>query len=288
MKPRPHPQWIPAWTILALVAFAANSLLNRLALGRGIIDAASFSSIRLGSGAVALFLLRFSPTKKEMSLSEGNWVSAMALFLYAVTFSFAYINLNAGIGALILFGTVQVTMIIAALLLGERPHLLEWIGLALALSGLIYLILPGLQRPSLSGALLMSLAGISWGIYSLRGRGAKDPMGETAGNFLKTLPMVFLLSLILFRTIHLSLEGVLLAVTSGALTSGLGYVIWYAALKGLSATQAAMVQLSVPILAAGGGVVFLSEEVSLRLLLSGSFILGGIALAVAGARRLAG
>jgi drug/metabolite transporter (DMT)-like permease len=216
---------------------------------------------------------------------HGTWLSAGFLFFYASAFSFAYLSLSTGTGALILFGSVQLTMILAALLGGERPHSLEWTGLILALGGLVYLVFPGLQAPSPLGSALMAAAGISWGFYSLRGRGSSDPLGDTASNFMRAVPFVIMISLPNLRNVHLSANGLLLATISGALTSGLGYVIWYAALRGLTMARAATVQLSVPVLAAWSGVLFLSEEISLRLLLAGLLILGGIGLAVTGRRK---
>lgn len=271
-------------TAAALVAFAANSVLCRLALGRSAIDAASFSTIRLASGALTLLLL--SRARRGGTLRvRGTWGSAALLFLYAVPFSFAYISLSAGTGALILFGSVQATMLLAALGSGERPHPLHWVGLTLALAGLVVLVLPGLRAPSPAGAALMTLAGISWGVYSLRGRGPAGPLLETTGNFIRALPPVLVVSLLRARHLHVSAPGVAAALTSGALASGVGYVLWYAALKELSAARAAAVQLPVPLLAAAGGVLFLAESVSPRLVAATILILGGVALALAGRER---
>lgn len=213
---------------------------------------------------------------------RGSWLSAALLFLYAITFSFAYLSLSAGTGALILFGSVQVTMMLAALLSGERPHLLVWLGVFLALGGLVYLVLPGLEAPSPLSSALMTAAGIAWGGYSLRGRGSDTPLADTAGNFLYAVPFILSIVLTSLESIHLSMGGILLAALSGAIASGVGYVIWYAALRGLTATRAAIVQLSVPVLAAWGGVIFLAEDISFRLVLAAALILGGIALAVTG------
>ncbi len=267
-------------TILAMVAFASNSLLNRFALGRDSIDPVSYTTIRLTSGAVMLFIIASLQRKKGHSILRGSWVSAAFLFLYATTFSFAYLSLTTGTGALILFGSVQVTMIIIALQSGERPHVMEWVGLFLALGGLVYLVFPGLASPSLIGSVLMTVAGISWGIYSIRGRGSQNPLADTAGNFVYAVPMVLVVLFISFRDISISSSGVTYAVLSGALASGVGYVIWYAALRGLTTTRAATVQLTVPVIAAWSGVVFLAEHVSERLVVAGVLILGGIALAV--------
>jgi drug/metabolite transporter (DMT)-like permease len=263
----------------ALTAFAANSLLCRAALGRSAIDPASFSTIRLVSGAATLALLALS-TRRGPSGLAGSWGSAVLLFLYAVPFSFAYVSLGAGTGALILFGAVQATMLAAALSSGERPHVVQWLGLILALGGLVYLVVPGLAAPSPVGSALMALAGVAWGVYSTRGRGASDPLAETAGNFARSVPLAIAVSVAAARHVSVGVNGALLAVASGALASGLGYVAWYAALPGLSATRGASVQLAVPVLAAAGGVIFLSEQVTVRLIVATILILGGVALAL--------
>jgi len=274
-------------TGLALVAFAANSVLCRRALGEAAIDPASFSVIRLASGAVALMLI-LGIRERGRVRPSGNWVSTASLFLYAAAFSFAYLDLSAGTGALILFGAVQASMAFAALWEGDRPESREWAGMLLALGGLGYLVSPGLAAPTLSGSLLMVIAGGAWGVYSLRGRGIADPLGDTAGNFVRTLPLAAGLGLVTLQNSRVSAEGVLLAVVSGALTSGVGYVLWYAALRGLSATRAAVVQLTVPVLAAGGGVAFLSEGFSTRLVLAAVLILGGVGIALRGRVRRRG
>jgi drug/metabolite transporter (DMT)-like permease len=265
-------------TAAALTAFAANSLLCRRALGHTAIDAASFSTIRLASGAVALYLIvRF--TRRGVAPS-GSWGSALMLFLYAVPFSLAYVSLGAATGALVLFGAVQSTMLAVALATGERPHPLQWTGLILALAGLVYLVLPGLSAPSPLGCALMVVAGVSWGVYSVRGRRASDPLAETAGNFLRSVPMVAAVSLVAARGTRWDAGGAILAVLSGVVASGLGYVAWYAALRHLTATQAATVQLAVPVIAAAGGVVFLAESITARLVLAAGLILGGVALSL--------
>jgi drug/metabolite transporter (DMT)-like permease len=266
------------------VAFASNSILCRLALRQDTIDPATFSTIRLASGAATLLLITLFSDRRA-GQAHGSWISAGMLFLYAVPFSFAYIGLSAGTGALILFGCVQVTMMAAAFWSGERPHALQWVGIGVAIAGLIYLMLPGLAAPPLASATLMALGGFAWGIYSLRGRGAKDPLAQTTSNFVRAVPMVVVVSAIALPRLHVQLTGVLLAMASGALASALGYVVWYAALRSLTATRAAAVQLSVPVLAALGGVVFLAEAVSLRLLLSAVMVLGGISLALIGRER---
>jgi drug/metabolite transporter (DMT)-like permease len=271
-----------AWTAGALVAFAANSLLCRVALGRASIDPAGFTAVRLVSGAVVLSAfgtLRRSATAEP---SRAGWTSASMLFLYAAAFSFAYVTLTAGTGALILFGAVQITMIVAGLAAGERFRIAEGVGLAGALAGLGILVAPGIAAPSPWGAALMAVAGISWGVYSLRGRGARDPLRETAVNFRKAVPLAACLVAVALRRAHVTAEGAMWAALSGAVASGLGYVVWYAALRGLSAIRAATVQLAVPVLAAAGGVLFLGEHVSARLVVAAVLVLGGIALAVAG------
>jgi len=266
-------------TLLAMIAFAGNSLLCRAALQAGRIDAASFTTIRVVAGALALWLIvRLQRGDAEKA---GSWPSAFALFAYAAAFSFAYLTLTAATGALILFGAVQATMIGYAFWRGDRLGGWQLLGVACALGGLVGLLLPGLSAPPLHGAGLMLLAGIAWGAYSLRGRGAGDPLRATAGNFLRAVPFALVLSLAMLPWARADLAGAALAVASGALTSGIGYAVWYTALRGLKAASAATVQLSVPPLAAIGGVVLLGEPATLRLLVASVAILGGIALASA-------
>jgi len=265
-------------TLLAMVAFESNSLLCRLALRRTTIDAASFTLIRLLSGVIALWLIVI--TRKPGRPTAGNWTSALALFAYAAAFSFAYISLSVGTGALLLFGMVQATMIFWGLRKGERLNARQWFGLAIALGGLVALNFPGLSAPPIGGALLMTGAGIAWGIYSLRGKGAGDPTSVTAGNFWRSVVFAAVLSMALLRWTNLDPAGIRYAIVSGAIASGVGYVIWYSALPGLKATTAATVQLSVPVLAAVGGILFLSESITLRLLLASLLILGGIGLVI--------
>ena len=265
-------------TLLAMVAFASNSLLCRLALRQTTIDAASFTLIRLLSGVIALWLIVI--TRKPGWTTTGNWTSALALFAYAAAFSFAYISLSVGTGALLLFGMVQATMIFWGLRKGERLNARQWFGLAIALGGLVALVFPGLSAPPIGGALLMTGAGIAWGIYSLRGKGAGDPTSVTAGNFWRSVVFAAVLSMALLRWTNLDPAGIRYAIVSGAIASGVGYVIWYSALPGLKATTAATVQLSVPVLAALGGILFLSESITLRLLLASLLILGGIGLVI--------
>ncbi len=263
-----------------MIAFAANSVLCRLALGQGSIDPTAFTAIRLLSGALVLTAIFGCSMGKKTSSGRGSWLAAAMLFLYAITFSFAYVSLTTGTGALILFGAVQITMIVLTLISGERLRLMEWLGLGLAFCGLVYLLLPGVTAPSLSGFFLMAMAGIAWGIYTLRGRGTKDPLADTTFNFFRSVPLVIIPALLAFPKMHVSTEGIMLAALSGGITSGIGYAIWYTALRGLTATQAAVVQLSVPIIAALGGVVLISELITLRLILSAFLTLGGILIVI--------
>jgi drug/metabolite transporter (DMT)-like permease len=264
-------------TLLAMLAFAANSLLCRAALHGSTIDAASFTTLRIAAGAATLWLivrLRDGPNR-----AAGNWPSALALFGYAAAFSFAYVSLTAATGALLLFGAV--------LARGERLRGLQMLGLAFALSGLVGLLLPGLSAPPLPGALLMLAAGACWGVYSLRGKGAGDPLRVSAGNFLRALPFALVLSAAMLPWARLDLAGAALAVASGALASGVGYAIWYAALPALRVTTAATVQLTVPVIAALGGFALLGEPPTPRFVIAAAAILGGIALVVAPWRRRA-
>ena len=270
-------------TTLAMMAFAANSLLCRIALRDTAIDAATFTTARLIAGAITLWLIVVLRSGKPAV--AGSWYSALALFAYAIAFSWAYRSLTAAAGALLLFGSVQATMIAYGLWAGERLRGRQWTGLVLALGGLGGLMLPGLSAPPLTGALLMISAGMAWGVYSLRGKGSGDPIGATAGNFLRTVPITLVLSLILLGDARWDQAGVWYAVASGAVASGIGYAIWFAALPGLRATSAATVQLSVPVIAAIGGILFLGESLTLRLVLASAAILGGIALVISGPSR---
>lgn len=261
-----------------MVAFAGNSLLCRAALKHTGIDAASFTTIRLISGALMLWLV--VRTRRGAQTGSGNWLSAFALFVYAAFLSYAYASLATGIGALLLFGAVQATMIAHGLRAGERLSGLQVAGLVLALAGLVGLLLPGLSAPPLHGSLLMLGSGVAWGIYSLRGRGAGDPTRVTAGNFLRTVPIAAAWSVLMYDHTALDSTGFCYAVASGALTSGIGYAVWYTALPALKAAKAATVQLSVPVIAALGGIVFLGEPLTLQLVLASVTILGGIALVI--------
>jgi drug/metabolite transporter (DMT)-like permease len=277
----PYPRII-ILTSLAMFAFAGNSLLCRAALKHTSIDAASFTTIRLISGALMLWLV--VRMRRGTHKGSGNWPSAFALFVYAAGFSFAYVSLSAATGALLLFGAVQATMIIHGIWAGEHLQRLQLIGLVLALAGLVGLLLPGLSAPPVIGSLLMLGAGVAWGVYSLRGslrgKGEGDPTRVTAGNFLRAVPIAAALSVIMFDRTSLDSAGFWYAVASGALASGIGYAIWYTALPALKAAKAATVQLSVPVIAALGGIVFLGEPLTLRLVLSSVAILGGIALVI--------
>ncbi len=264
-------------TALAMVAFAANSVLARLALGDGHMDAASFATVRVVSGALALAAIALYRSEGQVRW-DADWRAALALFVYMAFFSFAYLSLGAGTGALILFGAVQLTMFIVALRSGEPFSAISWAGLLIAIAGLVYLVSPGVTAPEPAGALLMAVAGIAWGVYSLLGRKAADPTRATAWNFLLSVPLVLVMSLVFMKQFHATSFGIVLAVTSGVLASGIGYVIWYAALRGLAATSAATVQLSVPVIAAIGGVMLLSEDVTLRLLVASAATLGGVAI----------
>jgi drug/metabolite transporter (DMT)-like permease len=269
-------------TTLAMLAFAGNSLLCRLALKHTSIDAASFTAIRLVSGAVMLLLI--VKLRHKTVVGRGNWLSAFALFAYAAGFSFAYVSLPAATGALLLFGAVQATMISHGVWAGERLRSLQLLGLLLAFGGMVGLLLPGLAAPPLLGSVLMLGAGVAWGVYSLRGKGVGDPTGVTTGNFMRAAPMAVVLSVLLLSSteLHATVDtaGFYYALACGALTSGIGYAIWYTALPALKATQAATVQLSVPVIAALGGIVFLGESLTLRLILASIAILGGIALVI--------
>jgi len=278
-----------------MVAFASNSLLCRAALKQTCLDAASFTFVRIFSGAAALWIIvqarkrftghRHDSTKAQKMpqaawIKAGNWISAFALFVYAAFFSLAYNTLSAGTGALLLFGAVQATMILWGLGKGEQLDAVQIAGLVVAMTGLIVLLLPGLSAPPLIGSVVMLAAGVAWGVYSLRGASASDAIAATAGNFLRATPFAILTSLIAIRWTNLDSLGLIYAVISGTVTSGLGYVIWYAALPCLKATSAATVQLSVPVLAATGGILFLHESITVRYVLASLAVLGGIFLVV--------
>jgi drug/metabolite transporter (DMT)-like permease len=277
----PRPAETVALTTLALVAFAANSILNRMALAGHSIDAASFTAIRLTSGALVLVAVVSARAGDLGPLRGGAWRGPLSLFAYAAPFSFAYLRLGAAVGALVLFGSVQLTMIGWALARGERPTPRVWLGLALAAGGLVALMLPAATRPDPWGAVLMITAGAAWGVYSLAGKRASDPLAANARSFLWAAPLGILLALARAATgagLAIGARGAALAVVSGAVTSALGYAIWYRALRGLTATQAAIVQLAVPVLAGLGAVALLGEHPSERLIVSAAAVLGGVAL----------
>jgi drug/metabolite transporter (DMT)-like permease len=289
-------------TLLTMIAFASNSLLCRAALKKSAIDPATFTFVRIFSGALALWLITsvrrtltvnraatpqvdsFSNSAvvtRRLSFRYGNWISAVALFAYAAGFSFAYTSLSAGTGALLLFGAVQATMILWGLYKGERLNRIQIVGFIVAVTGLVVLVFPGLSAPSLAGSILMLGAGVAWGVYSLRGKREWNPASVTTGNFVRAVPFAVALSAIFAGWANYNLTGISYAVISGAITSGLGYVIWYSVLPGLKATSAATVQLSVPVLAATGGILLLGEPITVRYMLASVAVLGGIALVVA-------
>jgi len=263
---------------MALIAFAANSVLCRLALNIYQIDAGSFTVIRLLSGALVLSVIVYSQRSftRPYTSKTNHWWSALMLFVYAATFSFAYISLDTATGALILFGSVQITMIAYALFSGNRLNRFECLGICLAFFGFIYLMYPDINTPSATGFLLMGISGITWAIYTIQGKSSQQPLFDTAHNFLKTLPFIAILTLFMLPQIKLNPEGIILAIVSGGIASAIGYAIWYIALAGLRNTQAAVIQLSVPVIAAIGGILFVSETMTLRLLIATLFILGGI------------
>ena len=271
------------YTITALIAFAANSVLCRMALKDNAIDASSFTAIRLLSGIV-MFLILLSFNSPLSNGSNGHqrktWISALLLFIYAVALSFAYISLETGTGALVLFGTVQITMITMSVISGHRLRLFELLGMTVSFGGLAYLVYPTMTTPSFSGFMLMVVSGAAWGMYTVIGRGSKNPLQDNALNFKYTMPLVLVLVLAMLPMLSLSLEGVVYAVLSGAFASALGYTVWYIALRGLSATEAAVVQLSVPVIASIGGILFVSEPISTRLIIACTLVLGGILIVV--------
>lgn len=270
-------------TSAALIGFAANSLLTRGALGNGLLDAPAFTLIRLSTGAIALALLLRWRTARPAE--RGSWTSALALAGYAVAFTLAYTRIGAGVGALFLFGAVQVTMIATGLVRGERPHRRDWLGLTLAMAGLIWLTLPGATAPDMSGAALMVAAGACWGAYSLAGRASRDPLAATAGNFSRATLLALVALGLLISPDHFTMRGALLAAASGALASGVGYTLWYAALPALAAWRAALVQLPVPVLTAVSATMFLGESITFRLLVATILVCGGVGLSLSGSRR---
>ncbi|MCY0093901.1 DMT family transporter [Hoeflea ulvae] len=281
-------------TVLTLIAFAANSVLGRMAIGSGdapLIDPASYSAVRLASGAVMLAVLvalTASGQHRSPRLRSGSWVSAFALFVYAVAFSYAYVALDTGIGALILFACVQASMIGWSLKEGDRPSLLEWLGLATAFGAFVWLVSPGLSAPDPLAASAMALSGAAWGVYSLRGRGLADPLKATADNFMRSVAFLLPLGLVVVIAqlpVQATPRGLMLAAVSGAVTSGLGYALWYQVLRQIGATQGAILQLIVPVMAAAGGTLFVGESWSLRLVVSSLLILGGVGAAILAKQR---
>jgi len=266
-------------TALTMVAFASNSILCRMALGEQTIDAAGFTALRLLSGAAMMALILVF-RNHDFSLKKINPVSASMLYIYAACFSFSYIRLSVATGALLLFGAVQMTMIGFAIVKGERPGLQSWAGIVTAFAGLVYLLLPGVSTPPLSSASLMIIAGIAWGVYTLRGKGAKQPLVSTGWNFIGTIPLALLTMLVFWNDIQLTSDGVIIAIISGALASSLAYAIWYSVLPHITPTNAATVQLSVPVIAAFGGLVLVGESVSPRLVIASLLVLGGIYMTI--------
>ena len=268
------------FTALALIGFAGNSLLCRMALGERMIDAVSFTSVRLGAGAIAMFVIARATGAAAAAPGAGDWRGAVALFVYAIAFSVAYLRLSTGTGALILFGSVQLTMLGASLWAGQKPRRLEALGLTVAFAGLIALTLPGWSAPAPLDVALMACAGVAWGVYSLLGRGSTSALATTAGNFVRSAPLAALLSLATQSGSHASGEGLALAVASGALASGVGYSLWYVALPQLSRLGAGVVQLAAPVLAALGGVVLLDEALTPRFIGAASAVVFGVLLAL--------
>ena len=272
----------------AMLGFAANSLLCRAGLRGGAIDAASFTAIRLVTGACVLVAITLArPVPTPAVARPGTWRSALALAAYAVAFSYAYLQLEAGAGALLLFGAVQLTMVAGGLLRGERPTALQWIGWIVALAGLVVINAPGIDPPPAGGALLMIAAGVAWGVYSLRGRGVTNPLPTTAGNFVRTIPIAALLVVVaIVAGARVSARGIALAAASGGIASGLGYTLWYAVVPALGATRAAAIQLSVPVIAAAAAIALLGESLRPTLAVGGAAIICGLALALRATARV--
>lgn len=278
---------IAALTVLAMLAFAANSVLARLALTTGGLDALGYTGVRLVSGAAVLAVMVWWPRRGRTGgatglLMEGSWRGAVVLFGYAIAFSVAYLLLGAAMGALILFAAVQIGMLVWAVVKGDRPGALEWLGIAVAFVALVYLVSPGVQAPDPAGAALMVGAGLCWAAYSLLGRGSRAPIKDTAGNFIRCLPVAVVMVGLGLVAQRPSAAGLTYAIAAGGLASGLGYALWYTVLPGLTRARAALVQLTVPALAALGGVVFIAEPLTWRLVLATAGILGGVALALLG------
>lgn len=268
-------------TTITMIAFGANSIFGRVALEGDAIDPSSYSFIRLLSGAIMLaILVGASSVVSKKNFSHGNIISALCLFAYAAAFSFSYVNIETGVGALILFACVQAVMIGWALFEGDRPSLFEWLGIVIAFGAFIWLVSPGLEAPDPIAATLMAISGIAWGTYSLRGKSSSDPLKATAGNFLLSVPMGLVLLFITISSSQITLYGVILAIASGAITSGMGYALWYKVLPQLTSTRASIVQLTVPVVAGIGGLIFLSEPLTFRFVLASALILGGVAISI--------
>jgi len=274
---------LSALALFALMAFAANSVLCRLALAENSIDASGFTILRLLSGAVMLaIILLLTQKRSNKPKSTGNWTGTTTLFIYAVTFSYGYILVDTATGALVLFGVLQITLVVHATLTGKHLHKLEWLGVLLAFAGFVYFMLPQLQSPSAIGFILMSLSGIAWAFFTLNGKKSVNPLSDTTYNFLRTLPFLIILALFTFEDFHFTQEGVLLAIASGALTTGIAYAIWYWVMQFISGVQAGVLQVSLPIFAAIGGILFVDEVISLRLFITSVIVIGGIALVMLG------
>lgn len=273
---------VPLLSLIALLAFAGNSVLCRLALAEGSIDPAAFTFVRIISGAIVLMILVLiargaaaEPESQAIQIKH-EWLAPLMLFAYAALFSFAYLSLDTGVGALILFGSVQISLLLMALFRGERFSMVEIGGLLLACSGLVYLVFPELSKPSLMGFVMMSLSGVAWAAYTLKGQGSTQALIDTNSNFAKAVPLVLLLLFVFRDALVITPFGVIMAIASGAVTSGIGYAVWYAVLPNLSTSQAGVMQLLVPIIAAAGGVVFAGELLSDRLIVASALTLGGI------------
>ncbi|GHE96971.1 DMT family transporter [Thalassotalea profundi] len=270
---------IACLTTIALCTFAANSVLCRLALESQLIDPASYTSIRLMSGAIALLILVYMGAG-NLNTKKGSWSGGVTLFIYACTLSYGYISLDTATGALILFGAVQLTIMCVSIVKGEKIFVGEWLGIIIAFCGFVYLVYPLMSQPSFIGAILMAISGITWGLYTLIGKGSDRPLVDTCYNFVRTLPFVVVLFLFTFEQIEVTNQGILLAIISGVVTSGIGYAIWYQVLPYLATTQAAVLQLTVPVIAAIGGVFIVAESLTIRLILSSILVLGGIGLVI--------
>lgn len=272
-------------SMLALIAFAGNSVLCRLALSGQSIDPSSFTMIRLLSGVVMLWPLMRLSQAKTVSASNGSWFAASMLFVYALLFSYAYVSIDTATGALVLFGSVQLTLVVVNLVKGHKPSVGELAGVVLALAGFVYLVFPQLQQPSIVGFIMMSVAGLAWAMYTVAGQGSVNALRDTAFNFFRTIPLLLVLLVVTFNSLEVTILGVIFAIASGGIMSGLGYAVWYAVLPLISTTQAGVMQLLVPIIAGLGGVLFTSESLSWRLVVSALLVLSGILLVILAKRK---